>query len=158
MGANLKSFRFPTKQQELIWLKRRQEIPPYKIARELKVSPPLVSKAQRFAETRMEQILLHTASTNRISIRHMSPRYGFAVGYCSANKSDTYIVYSPALGTQLWFNHRGACENCCEKPVCEKTIRILSDEWNIPMSEDLPSSEAGEILFNTIMRRLKWIE
>ncbi|MCK5239510.1 MAG: sigma-70 family RNA polymerase sigma factor, partial [Candidatus Thorarchaeota archaeon] len=63
----MKSFRFPTKQQELIWLKRRQEIPPSQIARELKVSPPLVSKAQRIAKSRVEQVLLHTASTNRIS-------------------------------------------------------------------------------------------
>ena len=154
----MKSFRFPTKQQELIWIKRRKEIPPSKIARELKVSHPLVSKAQRIAEKRIEQILLHTASASRISVQHMSARYGFAVGYCSANKSDTYIVYSPSLGTQLWFNHVGECENCCEKPVCEKTLRILADEWNIPLSEDLPATEAGEELFNAIMRRLKWIE
>ena len=128
------------------------------IARELEVSRALVSKAQRIAEERIEQILLHTASTNRMSIRHMSPRYGFAVGYCPANKSDTYIVYSPSLGTQLWFNHGGECENCCEKPVCEKTLRILADEWNISLPEDLPATEAGEVLFNAIMRRLKWTE
>ncbi len=155
---SLKTFKFPTKQQELIWVKRRQEVPPSIIARELKVSHPLVSKAQRIAEKRIDQILRHTASTNRISIRHISPRYGFAVGYCSANKSDTYIVYSPSLGTQLWFNHRGECENCCEKDVCEKTLRMLADEWNIPLSEKLPATEAGEEIFNAIMRRLKWIE
>ena len=154
----MKSFRFPTKQQEFIWQKRRQEIQPSMIARELDVSPALVSKAQRIAEERIEQILQHTASTNRVSIRHLSPRYGFAVGYCSANKSDTYIVYSPSLGTQLWFNHGGDCENCCEKPVCEKTLRILADEWNVPIPESIPATEAGEVLFNAIMRRLKWIE
>jgi len=122
------------------------------------VSPAFVSKAQRIAEERIEKILQHTASTNRVSIRHMSSKYGFAVGYCSANKSDTYIVYSPSLGTQLWFNHGGECENCCEKSVCEKTIRILADEWNVLLPEDLPATEAGEELFNAIMRRLKWIE
>jgi len=154
----LKSFRFPTKQQKLIWQKRRQEIPPSMIARKLEVSHALVSKAQRIAEERIEKILQHTASTNRISIRHISPRYGFAVGYCSANKSDTYIVYSPSLGTQLWFNHGGECENCPEKPVCEKTLRTLADEWNITLPEDLPATEAGEELFNAIMRQLKWVE
>ena len=128
------------------------------IARELEVSRALVSKAQRIAEERIGKILLHTASTNRMSIRHMSPRYGFAVGYCPANKSDTYIVYSPSLGTQLWFNHEGECENCPEKPVCEKTLHILADEWNVPLQENLPATEAGEELFNAIMRRLKWIE
>jgi len=154
----LKSFKFPTTQQVLIWQKRRQEVLPSIIARELEVSPALVSKAQRIAEERIEKILMHTASTNRVSIKHLSPRYGFAVGYCSANKSDTYILYSPSLGIQLWFNHGGECENCSEKPVCEKTLRVLADEWNVPLPENLPATEAGEELFNAIMRRLKWIE
>ncbi|MHA1927910.1 MAG: hypothetical protein ACTSV2_04925 [Candidatus Thorarchaeota archaeon] len=154
----MKSFKFPTRQQEIIWQKRRQEVSPSVIARELEVSRALVSKAQRIAEERIEQILRHTASTNRMSIRHMSTRYGFAVGYCPANKSDTYIVYSPSLGTQLWFNHGGDCENCSEKPVCEKTLHILAEEWNVPLQKNLPATEAGEDLFNAIMRRLKWIE
>ncbi len=151
-------FRFPTKRQEFIWQKRRQEISPSAIARELKVSRALVSKTQRIAEERIERILLHSASANRIKIRHISPRYGFAVGHCPANKSETYVVYSPALGIQVWFSHGGECENCCEKSVCEKTLRILSDEWNIPLPKDLPATEAGEVLFNAIMRRLKWTE
>ncbi len=154
----MKSFRFPTKQQELVWQKRRKEIPPSAIARELEVSRALVSKAQRIAEERIEKTLMHIASTNRIRIRHISPRYGFAVGYCPANQSDTYIVYSPVLGTQLWFNHAGDCKSCVEKPVCEKMLRTLADEWNLPLSEVLPPTEAGKELFNAIMRRLQWIE
>ncbi len=151
-------FRFPTKRQEFIWQKRRQETPPSAIARELEVSRALVSKTQRIAEERVERILLHSASANRIKIRYISPRYGFAVGYCAANKSDTYIVYSPAMGTQLWFNHRGNCENCSEKQVCYEMLHTLAEEWNLPLPEDLPATEAGEELFNLIMRRLKWIE
>lgn len=154
----MKSFKFPTKQQELVWLKRRKEIPPSAIARELEVSRALVSKAQRIAEDRIEKTLMHIASTNRIRIRHISPRYGFAVGYCPANQSDTYIVYSPVLGTQLWFNHAGDCESCVERSVCERMLRTLANEWNLPLSEVSPPTEAGEELFNAIMRRLKWIE
>ncbi len=151
-------FRFPTKRQELIWQKRRQEIPPSAIARELKVSRALVSKTQRIAEERIESILLHSASTNRINIQHISPRYGFAVGYCPANKSETYIVYSPALGTQVWFSHGGDCSSCSEQSVCEKTIHTLAHEWNLPLLKGIPATEAAEELFIAIMRRLKWIE
>ncbi len=151
-------FRFPTKRQEFIWLKSRQEIPPSAIARELEVSRALVSKTQRIAEERIEKILLHSASANRIKIRHISPRYGIAVGYCPANKSETYIVYSPAMGTQLWFNHRGDCENCSEKQVCYEILHTLAEEWKLPLQKDLPATEAGEVLFNLIMRQLKWIE
>ena len=152
------NFRFPTKRQEFIWQKRRQEIPPSAIARELKVSRALVSKTLRIAEERIERILLHTAATNRINIQHISPRYGFAVGNCPANKSQTYIVYSPALGTQLWFSHGGNCGNCSEKSVCEKTIHTLAHEWNLPLPKGIPAAEAAEELFIAIMRRLKWSE
>ncbi len=151
-------FRFPTKRQEFIWQKRRQEIPPSAIARELKVSRALVSKTQRIAEERIERILLHTASTNRINIQHISPRYGFAVGYCPANKSQTYILYSLALGTQVWFSHGGDCGNCSEQSVCKKTILTLAHEWNLPLTKGIPATEAAEELFIAIMRRLKWIE
>ncbi|MFW9808502.1 MAG: hypothetical protein ACFFE6_03885 [Candidatus Thorarchaeota archaeon] len=151
-------FKFPTKRQEFIWQKRRQRIPPSIIARELKVSRALVSKTQRIAEDRIEKILLHTAAANRINVQHISSRYGFAVGHCPANKSETYIVYSPMLGTQVWFSHGGNCGSCIEQPVCEKTIHTLAHEWNLPLRKELPATEAAEELFIGIMRRLKWIE
>jgi len=151
-------FKFPTKQQEFIWQRRRQEVPPSEIARELDVSRALVSKTQRIAEQRIERILLHSASANRIKIRHISPRYGFAVGHCHTTKSETYIVYSPALGTQVWFSHGGDCGNCSEQSVCEKTIHTLAQEWKLPLPKGIPATEAAEELFIAIMRRLKWIE
>ena len=151
-------FRFPTKRQEFIWQKRRQEILPSAIARELEVSRALVSKTIRIAEERIERILLHTAATNRINNQHISPRYGFATGYCPANKSETYIVYSPTLGTQVWFSHGGNCGNCSEQSVCEKTIHTLAHEWKLQVPKGIPATEAAEELFMAIMRRLKWIE
>ena len=151
-------FKFPTKQQEFIWQRRRQEIPPSEIARELDVSRALVSKTQRIAEERIEKILLHSASANRIKIRHISSRYGFAVGHCPRTKSETYIVYSPTLGTQVWFSHEGTCGNCSEQSVCEKTIHTLAHEWNLPVPKGIPATEAAEELFIRIMRHLKWSE
>lgn len=151
-------FKFPTKQQEFIWQRRRQEIPPSVIAQELDVSRALVSKAQRIAEERIERILLYTASTNRIKIQHISPKYGFAVGHSPANKSKTYIVYSLSLGTQLWYSHEGDCGNCSEKSVCEKILRTLAEEWGLPIPKDLPATDAVEEIFIALMRRLKWIE
>jgi hypothetical protein len=151
-------FKFPTRQQEFIWQKRRQEIPPSEIAQELDVSRAFVSKAQRIAEERIEKILLYTASSNRIGIRHISSRYGFAVGNDPANKSETYIVYSPALGTQVWYSHEGDCRNCSEKSVCEEVLHALAAEWAVSIPRDLPPTDAVEKLFITLMRRLKWIE
>ncbi|MHA2147545.1 MAG: hypothetical protein ACXAAN_02715 [Candidatus Thorarchaeota archaeon] len=64
----------------MIWLKRRQKIRPTDIARELNVSRAFVSKALRMAEVRIENLLKHVASVNRVKVKHMSGKYGIAVG------------------------------------------------------------------------------
>ncbi len=148
--------RYPTRQQSTIWLRRRQNIQPSDIAKEMTVSRPYVSQAQRIAEERIEKLLKHTAKVIRIELREMSPQYGFAVGYCPANKSLTYITYSHQRGVQTWFTHVGDCASCDMKQDCEDTLRNLAHEWEISIPENLPPTELGDKLFDTIMRRLKW--
>ena len=148
--------RYPTKQQGHIWLKRRQEKRPSSIAEELQVSRPFVSKAQRIAETRIKKLLLHTAMVNRIQVQHLSPLYGFAVGYCPAYQTDTYIIYSPKLGVQTWFTHKGECNSCVQRSDCEKILRQFAHEWEIPIPDHSTPTEAALHLFTTIKRRLKW--
>ncbi|MHA3963971.1 MAG: hypothetical protein AM325_010560, partial [Candidatus Thorarchaeota archaeon SMTZ1-45] len=70
--------RYPTKQQGLIWLRRRQKEKPSEIAKDLKVSRPFVTMAQKTAEERILKLLQHTASVNRVKIERLSTRYGIA--------------------------------------------------------------------------------
>jgi hypothetical protein len=149
-------FKFPTEQQEFIWQRRRRNIPPSVIAQEMNVSRALVSKAQRIAEERIRKILMYTGSAYRVEIQHISPRYGFAVGHSPSNRTKTYIVYSTTLGTQVWFDHEGDCENCRERSICEKILHTLATEWGFPIPKDLPPTEAVEELFIKLMRRLRW--
>ena len=72
------SFRYPTKKQVLIWQKRRQQVRPSDIAEELEVSRAFVSKYQQRAEARIEKLLKHAASINRIQVMQLSSRYGIA--------------------------------------------------------------------------------
>ena len=148
--------RYPTRQQSTIWLRRRQNIQPSAIAKEMTVSRPYVSQAQRIAEERIEKLLRFTAKVNRIELREISRQYGFAVGYCPANKTLTYITYSHQKGVQTWFTHVGDCASCDMNQDCEDVIRNLAHEWEISLPEDLPPTELGDKLFDTIMRRLKW--
>ncbi|MHA2379165.1 MAG: hypothetical protein ACXADS_07805 [Candidatus Thorarchaeota archaeon] len=150
------SLRYPTPRQGLIWLKRRQKSRPSDIARELDVSRQFVSKAQRMAEKRIANLLKHAASVNRVKVKHLSGKYGIAVGYCPTYQTDTYVIYSPTLGVQTWFTHTGECGDCSERPQCEKTLRQLAIEWEISFREDMPPTELGNYLFNTVMRRLRW--
>lgn len=152
------NLRFPTKQQNLIWLKRRQKVRPSVLAEELNVSRPFISKAQRIAETRIRKLLRHAAEVNRIKLHNLSPRFGFAIGYSPGLRSTTYIVYSPKLGIQTWYAHRGNCTNCDSKTSCEETLWQLSLDWQIPLQEGLSPSDNAHYLFTRIQEDLGWKE
>ena len=151
-------FRYPTKQQGKIWLQRRQDVSPSIIAKQMRVSRPYVSKAQKVAEQRISKLMKNAAMINRISIKHSSSKYGFAVGYCPGYQSTSYITYSPTFGVQVWFDHEGDCGSCPENSICEKTIRGLAEEWSLEIPNSIKTSRAASLLFNGIMRRLGWVE
>ncbi len=148
--------RYPTKQQGIIWLKRRQRILPSKIASSLKVSRPYVSQAQRIAENRIEKLLKHTASVSMIDIRNLSSEYGIAEGYCHEFDSDTYITYSPKIGVRTWFAHSGNCKSCSKLDDCKQVLQNLSKEWKIPLPKNKQPTLQGDFLFKEIKRRLEW--
>ncbi len=157
MGEEMFSYlRYPTKQQGLIWLRRRQKEKPSEIAKDLKVSRPFVSMAQKTAEDRILKLLQHAASVNRVKIEHLSTRYGIAKGYCHAYEADTYIFYSPRIGLQTWYVHEGSCGTCELEKQCLETLHTLAEEWEIPLPDDRPPTELGLYLVDTIGRRLKW--
>lgn len=150
------SLRYPSPKQNWIWSQRRRNIKPSEIAEELNVSRPFISKEQRIAEARIKKLIQHAASTNRIRINKMSTRYGIATGYCAASQTDTYILYSPSIGLQTWYAHKGDCDGCGDYPKCEATLTTLAKEWDIPIPSDLAPTDLAILLFETIMRRLKW--
>lgn len=150
------SFRYPTKQQSIIWMKRRLQIPPSIIANELKVSRPFVSQAQRIAEQRIKSLLITAAQMNRVQIDNISPKYGFAVGYSPASESKTYITYSPESRVQVWFDHKGDCQKCELASECDKILRGLAVEWELSLPRDMLPTEVAKTLFERIMGRLGW--
>ncbi|MGY5876916.1 MAG: hypothetical protein RTU30_14295 [Candidatus Thorarchaeota archaeon] len=147
--------RLPTKQQDIIWLKRRQKTNPSTIAKKLRVSRPYISKAQRIAEQRIEQLLQNTANVMRIDLSNLSGKFGFAVGYSPMHKSKTYITYSPKHGVQTWFDHVGPCEICEKNDECNSILDVLAEEWQILIPSG-PPTEVAAHLFSKIMEQLNW--
>ncbi|UCE10873.1 MAG: hypothetical protein JSW61_02800 [Candidatus Thorarchaeota archaeon] len=131
---------------------------PYELAKELKVSRPFISKAQRIAEQRIEKLLRHAASINRIRIRDISTKYGLVYGYCPAYDTETYIFYSPKIGIQTWYAHRGECGSCELLKQCETTLKQIAEEWEIEVPEATPPTDLSIYLFDIIMRRMKWVK
>jgi hypothetical protein len=150
------SLRHPTKQQDYIWLKRRQRLRPSILAEELEVSRPFISKAQRQAEARIKQLLQYTAAVNRILIRRSSSRQGFAIGYHPATKRRAYIFYSPKLGIQTWYEHEGQCNGCEARDNCINTINQLAQEWQIALKNGRTPSENALYLLTKIKEELGW--
>ncbi len=152
----LSAFRCPTKQQNLIWLKRRQHIRPSAIAKELHVSAPFITKAQRTAEHRIENLMSNAAYVNRIRLTQVSPANGFALGYCAAYKTDTYITYSPKIGVQVWYSHSGDCAHCEMNNECQSILKELAVEWGVPIPEGRKPTDIAATLFGEIKERLGW--
>ena len=150
------SLRYPSAKQNWIWSQRRRNVKPSNLAKKLNVSRPFISKEQRIAEKRIKKLIEHAASINRITIHNISPRYGIAVGYYPASQTDTYILYSPTIGLQTWFAHRGECTGCSDYPTCEATLTTLAQEWDVERPAGLAPTDLAILLFQTIMRRLKW--
>ena len=150
------NLRYPTKQQGLIWLRRRQKEKPSVIAKDMKVSRPFVTMAQKRAESRIDKLLQHAASINRVKIDHLNAQYGIAKGYCYTHDAATYIVYSPKIGLRTWYVHKGDCGTCGILDQCRNTLQTLGEEWEIPLPEDKPPTDLAVYLFDIIERRLKW--
>ena len=149
-------FRYPTKRQSLIWLKRRSKVPPSVIAKELKVSRPFVSQAQKIAEGRIKKLILAAAHMNRITIDNISTKYGFARGFNPATSAKTYITFSPEYRVQVWFDHEGDCSKCELHSECDRILRGLAVEWGFSLPKEMNPTEVAKALFNRIMRRLGW--
>ncbi|MGY5859426.1 MAG: hypothetical protein RTU63_08650, partial [Candidatus Thorarchaeota archaeon] len=67
-----KTLRYPTKQQGIIWLRRRQKDRPTDIANDLRVSRPFVTMEQKRAEGRIKKLIEHAASVDRVKIKRLS--------------------------------------------------------------------------------------
>jgi hypothetical protein len=91
-----------------------------------------------------------------VKIKRLSTRYVIAEGFCDAYDSQVYIVYSPKIGVQNWFVHQGNCGTCDLVDECNEILRTLADEWEIGILLEMPPTELGVYLFETIRRRLKW--
>lgn len=148
--------KYPSGQEGKIWLWRRKGIAPSEIADKLNVSRAYVSKALRKAEKKIELLLDHAAQINRVKLHHISAEHGLAVGYCAAYKSETVISYSPRMGIQVWFDHRGDCDSCSDFGDCVTLISSLSKEWEVPIARNAGPVDVIPDLFNAIFKRLEW--
>ena len=66
-----KTLRYPTKQQGIIWLRRRQKDRPTDIANDLRVSRPFVTMEQKRAEGRIKKLDFDIDGLHRLLVEIM---------------------------------------------------------------------------------------
>ena len=150
------NFRYPTKRQTQVWLRRRKKVAPSEIAKELKVSRPFVSKAHRIARQRVSNLLKNAAAINRITLSNSSPDHGFAVGYCPGTGATSYITFSPRFGVHVWFDHEGDCSECSESSECWRILTDLAEDWRVSIPTDVHPTDFASMLFKRMMETLRW--
>jgi hypothetical protein len=139
-----------------VWLRRRKEVAPSEIAKELNVSRPFVSKAHRIAKQRVSRLLKNAAAINRITLNNSSPDHGFAVGYCPGTEATSYITFSPRFGVHVWFDHEGDCSECNESSECWRILTDLAEDWQIKIPSNIPPTDFASMLFKRMMETLRW--
>ena len=149
-------FRYPTRRQTQVWIRRRKRVAPSEIAKELKVSRPFVSKAHRIARRRVSNLLKNAAAINRITLSNSSPDHGFAYGYCPGTGTSSYITFSPKFGVHVWFDHEGDCSKCDEQSECWRILNGLAEDWEIEVPTNMPPTDVASMLFKRMMGILRW--
>jgi hypothetical protein len=143
----------------LFWKDRRNGKSVHEIAEKNKISVQAVYKALNSKNSKIENLLLNTAKTNRIRVYCSSKVEGFLWGYSPSFKTDVYITYSPKIGTQVWYEHEGDCGHCEELMDCLWILKTEAEErkLTIPKNFDTPT-EIALFLFETVKKKLGWNE
>ncbi|MFX1250631.1 MAG: hypothetical protein ACFFCZ_03370 [Promethearchaeota archaeon] len=151
MPLNPLILRYPTERQIKIWVLTRKYLSGKEIAEKEGITRPAVSQNLRVANQRIKDLLENTARSNKICIELLSKKYGYVRGYSAMFKVRAYITYSPENGLQVWYDHKGHCENCEEFGDCRRIILQEFKERQITVpNEALRPTELGEILFEKI--------
>jgi len=150
------SMAYLTSKQKQIWNLKNNGLLEVNIARRLDVTRQTVHKALNIANTKISQALQETAKLNKIKIKTVDPANGILIGYSPEFKTDAMITFSARNGVQIWYRHKGDCENCDQLQACRTMLLIEMEDRNIQPMENLDlmlPSKLAEIIFLKIIGR-----
>ena len=94
----------------------------------MRVSRQTINKNINVIERKISQALYEAARINKVDIRIIKPLTGILVGYSRTLNTEVVIYLSVKHGLQVWYKHKGDCNNCEFHEECKK---ILLDEFEI---------------------------
>ncbi len=134
-----------TPKQRLIWgLKCSGQREAF-IARDLHVTRQTVHKAVFIANLRIGESLEEAAKINKIDVERFDAKKGFLVGYSPHFKTRAFVTFSAKNGIQIWYRHKGHCQNCKRLETCKGTLLAEATERNYAFSKDSSNSAPSEL-------------
>jgi hypothetical protein len=148
--------RYPSTLQMEIWQLKRTKLTGKQIAYRKQISHAAVSKTLKEANKRVISLLENGARMNKIHLNLISAKLGFARGYSHVFKVRAYLTYSPTNGVNVWYEHKGVCENCEDFVNCRKLLLLEYKERDMKVPNNaLRPTTLGEILFLELEEMLK---
>ena len=148
MFAFPRKTKYPSDAQLEIWIMNRNKISGKEIAKRKDVTPAFISKTLKITNKRIEDLLVNTAKSNRITLNHIDPELGYAKEYHHTLKDIAHLSFSPQNGVQVWYEHEGECADCDIFDECRKMVLNEFKERNLkPKSETLAPTDLIEELF-----------
>ncbi|MGB9694255.1 MAG: hypothetical protein ACPLYF_05365 [Fervidobacterium sp.] len=149
------SYGYLTPKQTKIWDMKKKGFLEANIARELNVTRQTVHKAVEVANSKVSQALIEMAKLSRIKVEYLNPTKGILIGYSQEFGTQAIITFSASNNIQIWYRHRGNCEQCDQVESCQKKLLAELEDRNIQPPKNLnsiPPSELAEFLFQKIIK------
>ncbi len=144
-----------TPKQTRIWDLKKKGFPEANIARELNVSRQLVHKAVGVANNKVSQALTEIAKLSRIQVESVNSERGVLVGFSQEFGTQAIVTFSASNNIQIWYKHKGNCDNCDQFEICRKTLVAELKDRNIQPPKNFQAispSELAEFLLQNILR------
>ena len=150
------TLKYPSTSQMEIWQLKRTRLTGKQIAQRKQISRAAVSKTLKEANKRVMALLENGARMNKIHLDLLNAKLGFARGYNHVFKVRAYITYSPINVVQVWYEHKGMCENCEDFVHCRKLLLQEYKERDLKVPNNaLRPTTLGEILFQELEEMLE---
>lgn len=137
----------------MIWRLCRKGLSQTKIALNLGVSRQAIHKTRKEANVRVRKALLDAAQINKLDIKKVDSVKGVLVGYSHGFRSRVFLIFTPKNGVQLWYEHKGQCNDCEKRNECITKLLETAKEWEITLQEEdtmLPPTQLAERLFSEV--------
>ena len=132
------------------WRMRRDGMAGVDIAKSFNISRQSVSKALQGMDSKVSRVLLEMARSNRIEVTKVNFERGILFGRSVQLNADAIIFISARHGVQVWYRHKGDCDECSRFNECRKLLEDYAREIGMALEGVGSPAEMADELFHKL--------